>query len=65
MREEVWEGMLNAHEVLDPVEILYIASLLGDRCRPIDDYIDYFGGRRGAGGGGVAGPAGPTRHEDA
>jgi hypothetical protein len=25
--------------------ILYIASLLGDRPRPIDRYIDYFGDR--------------------
>lgn len=24
--------------------ILFLAVLLGDRPRPIDDYIDYFGG---------------------
>jgi len=38
--------MLNAYVPLDPVETLYIASLLGDQRRPIDRYIDYFGGRR-------------------
>jgi hypothetical protein len=38
--------MLNAYVTLDPVETLYIASLLGDQRRPIDRYIDYFGGRR-------------------
>jgi hypothetical protein len=37
--------MLNAYVPLDPVETLYIASLLGDQRRPIDRYIDYFGGR--------------------
>jgi hypothetical protein len=37
--------MLNAYLPLDPVETLYIASLLGDQRRPIDRYIDYFGGR--------------------
>jgi hypothetical protein len=38
--------MLNAYVTLDPIETLYIASLLGDQRRPIDCYIDYFGGRR-------------------
>ena len=38
--------MLNAYVALDPIETLYIASLLGDQRRPIDCYIDYFGGRR-------------------
>jgi hypothetical protein len=34
--------MLNAYVTLDPIETLYIASLLGDQRRPIDRYIDYF-----------------------
>lgn len=38
--------MLDAHVPLDPLDALYIAALLGDQRRPIDGYIDYFGGRR-------------------
>lgn len=31
--------MLNAYVTLDPIETLYIASLLGDQRRPIDRYM--------------------------
>ena len=35
--------MLSARFVLDPIETLYLASLLGDQPRSIDRFIDYFG----------------------
>ncbi len=40
--------MLSARFVLDPIDTLYLASILGDQPRSIDRFIDYFGG--GAGG---------------
>ena len=35
--------MWNMRFVLDPVDAVYLASVLGNRPRPIDRYIDYFG----------------------
>ena len=40
--------MLSDRFVLDPIDTLYLASILGNRPRSIDRFIDYFGG--GAGG---------------
>ena len=40
--------MLSARFVLDPIDTLYLASILGNQPRSIDRFIDYFGG--GAGG---------------
>ncbi len=40
--------MLSDSFVLDPIETLYLASILGNQPRSIDRFIDYFGG--GAGG---------------
>jgi len=35
--------MLNVMLALD-LDVIYLATALGDRTRPIDRYIDYFGG---------------------
>ena len=40
--------MLSDSFVLDPIDTLYLASILGNQPRSIDRFIDYFGG--GAGG---------------
>jgi hypothetical protein len=39
---------LSASFALNPIDTLYLASILGNRPRPIDWFIDYFGS--GAGG---------------
>ena len=50
--------MLNASVALDLVDALYLASILGNRPRSIDRYIDYFGGAGGLEPRGDAGPGG-------
>ena len=39
--------MLSGSFVLDPIDTLYLASILGNQPRPIDRFIDYFGGASG------------------
>jgi hypothetical protein len=59
--------MLSDNFVLDPIDTLYLASILGNQPRSIDRFIDYFG----AGGGGfepearTQGPASGARRSQA
>ena len=39
--------MLSDRFVLDPIDTLYLASILGNQPRSIDRFIDYFGGAGG------------------
>lgn len=58
--------MLSDSFVLDPIDTLYLASILGNQPRSIDRFIDYFGS-----GGGFApedrtqGPASGARRSQA
>ena len=36
--------MLGDSFILDPIDTLYLASILGNQPRSIDRFIDYFGG---------------------
>jgi len=39
--------MLSDRFVLEPIDTLYLASILGNQPRSIDRFIDYFGGGTG------------------